>query len=163
MSPAFCLLPDLGRRGYRELNPGSGACEVSALPLGTTLSPVCFGLFFSFFVFIKVTVKFIRREIHFQQTKSGLYLEWEQRDCGGERERHFLFPMQDMGCFGFFEIGFHCVIQAGLKVANLQELQVCTTTPCLRPQIFGFGLVWLLCFVVLGFELRVWCLLCKNS
>jgi hypothetical protein len=53
---------------------------------------------FSFFFFfsVKVIVKFIRKGIHFQQTEGGLSLEWEQQGQGWEREKHFLFPTQEM-------------------------------------------------------------------
>jgi hypothetical protein len=51
-------------------------------------------LFVCLFVSVKVTVKFIRKRICFQQTEN-LSFEWEQ--WGGEREKHFLFPMQEMG------------------------------------------------------------------
>jgi hypothetical protein len=36
----------------------------------------------------KVIVKFIRKGIHFQQTESGLSLEWEQWSQEGKRERN---------------------------------------------------------------------------
>jgi hypothetical protein len=66
---------------------------------------------------VKVTVKFIGKGLHFQQTESGFSLEWEQGGGGGEKDththtererererereththRHFLFLMQGMG------------------------------------------------------------------
>jgi hypothetical protein len=43
-------------------------------------------------------IKFIKKGIHFQQTESGLSVELRAMGLGGrERERHFLFPRQEMG------------------------------------------------------------------
>jgi hypothetical protein len=65
---------------------------------------------------VKVTVKFVRKEIHFQQTESKLSLEWEQ--WSGFKVGIFIAKLLALGPFGPWS-GFlslnHCLIKKDIE------------------------------------------------